>query len=292
MKINNSESLYINLHNKFSSVDIKKNTEMLKNGMVDKDIAAIYNMTEIVNKRFYDFESQYDYAEQFDDISRDYRDSIWNKDYSAASSSNVIEDMESKYQQLKSDIEDNYTGKDKEDRLSGIDIAYEYVLNVNVIDPTYQEIGFEKLINKMRMNFEAMRMSSAEKKGETYTGNYDAYKQIGDQLNSFLDIFKQFKEAAKDSHGKDKSEFVNSLLKSIGAGMTVVQEKNKQLREKKSGKNIEVNEVSELIEEKTDIYAKMNKKYNTNEEKYKSYAEYKEKLDAIDKRIEELVNNL
>lgn len=164
MKINNSESLYINLHNKFSSVDIKKNTEMLKNGMVDKDIAAIYNMTEIVNKRFYDFESQYDYAEQFDDISRDYRDSIWNKDYSAASSSNVIEDMESKYQQLKSDIEDNYTGKDKEDRLSGIDIAYEYVLNVNVIDPTYQEIGFEKLINKMRMNFETMRMSSAEKK--------------------------------------------------------------------------------------------------------------------------------
>lgn len=292
MKINNSESLYINLHNKFSSVDIKKNTEMLKNGMVDKDIAAIYNMTEIVNKRFYDFESQYDYAEQFDDISRDYRDSIWNKDYSAASSSNVIEDMESKYQQLKSDIEDNYTGKDKEDRLSGIDIAYEYVLNVNVIDPTYQEIGFEKLINKMRMNFEAMRMSSAEKKGETYTGNYEAYKQIGDQLNSFLDIFEQFKEAAKDSHGKDKSEFVNSLLKSIGAGMAVVQEKNKQLREKKSGKNIEVNEVSELIEEKTDIYAKMNKKYNTNEEKYKSYAEYKEKLDAIDKRIEELVNNL
>lgn len=292
MKINNSEPLYINLHNKFSSVDIKKNTEMLKNGMVDKDIAAIYNMTEIVNKRFYDFESQYDYAEQFDDISRDYRDSIWNKDYSAASSSNVIEDMESKYQQLKSDIEDNYTGKDKEDRLSGIDIAYEYVLNVNVIDPTYQEIGFEKLINKMRMNFETMRMRSAEKKGETYTGNYDAYKQIGDQLNSFLDIFEQFKEAAKDSHGKDKSEFVNSLLKSIGAGMAVVQEKNKQLREKKSGKNIEVNEVSELIEEKTDIYAKMNKKYNTNEEKYKSYAEYKEKLDAIDKRIEELVNNL
>lgn len=292
MKINNSESLYINLHNKFSSVDIKKNTEMLKNGMVDKDIAAIYNMTEIVNKRFYDFESQYDYAEQFDDISRDYRDSIWNKDYSAASSSNVIEDMESKYQQLKSDIEDNYTGKDKEDRLSGIDIAYEYVLNANVIDPTYQEIGFEKLINKMRMNFETMRMSSAEKKGETYTGNYEAYKQIGDQLNSFLDIFEQFKEAAKDSHGKDKSEFVNSLLKSIGAGMAVVQEKNKQLREKKSGKNIEVNEVSELIEEKTDIYAKMNKKYNTNEEKYKSYAEYKEKLDAIDKRIEELVNNL
>lgn len=292
MKINNSESLYINLHNKFSSVDIKKNTEMLKNGMVDKDIAAIYNMTEIVNKRFYDFESQYDYAEQFDDISRDYRDSIWNKDYSAASSSNVIEDMESKYQQLKSDIEDNYTGKDKEDRLSGIDIAYEYVLNANVIDPTYQEIGFEKLINKMRMNFETMRMSSAEKKGETYTGNYEAYKQIGDQLNSFLDIFEQFKEAVKDSHGKDKSEFVNSLLKSIGAGMAVVQEKNKQLREKKSGKNIEVNEVSELIEEKTDIYAKMNKKYNTNEEKYKSYAEYKEKLDAIDKRIEELVNNL
>lgn len=93
--------------------------------------------------------STYGYDTEFDSISKSFKESVNTSSIGVSSGTgidyksldySVIDRMNEKYEELKSDIESNYTGEEQTDRLSELDRAYEAILKKNILNPVKSQV--------------------------------------------------------------------------------------------------------------------------------------------------------
>ncbi len=248
-------------------------------------------------------ESKYGYAAEFDSISREFAHNMYNRNYSASNAmGTIITDMEEKYQSLKSDIENNYSGEEKEERLSELDATYDFIMKENVIGSTNFALLYESAINKMRKAFGSAYENAKQTKGSEFAqmayggmGNWCALsEEIGIELDLCKSLFEQLKESLENIHKEpEKVSDANALLKKITAGLTGINEKKKGFTESKgSSAGGTVKEIDDLIEKKAQIYSKFGVGSNDDSEKYQSFLENKKQSDALDEKLSELLKSL
>lgn len=244
-------------------------------------------------------ESKYGYAAEFDATSRAYAQAISSHDYKAAGEMDVVSAMNTKYLELKADIEDKYSDDEKSARLSELDADYKFIMDSNIVSSTDLALKNESAVNKLRNTFAKAYERAKESKSAEFIKN--AYGSLANwsgmcdetekQLNTFKELFEKFKEAIHNSSDVEGADsYADSLLKTINLGLAGIAEKNEQI-----GKGIyqsdgqEMKELWDLIENKSRIYFANDKIYNSDEEKYKAFLKDSAKAGNIDSRISELL---
>ena len=107
-------------------------------------------------------ESKYGYAAEFDNLSRAFAKAVYDHNYSSANAGTVVADMEEKYQSLKKDIENNYSGEERAERLAELDKMYDLVMEKNVTGALKVALGNESAMNKTRIAFAKMASPGTE----------------------------------------------------------------------------------------------------------------------------------
>lgn len=297
--------------NGMSTSNVYKKDDMVK---IDKSAAFPKGDNEITEDSIVDIEknkfstmfgattkSKYGYAAQLDSVSRDYATAMSNHDYATAAGIDVISAMDEKYQSIKAEIEEKYSGEEKDARLSELEDNYKFILDSNVISSTDLAIKNESAINKLRNTFAKAYDNAKNTKSsqfiETAYGSLanwsGACDEIDVQLKSYKELFEQFKEtlySSKGMNGDKKS--ANSLLKTINSGLAGVKEQNNSLEKKvDNGGSQRAKELWSLIEKKTEKYFS-NNNYKSDEEKYKAFLKDTAHTSAIDNRLNEILNEI
>lgn len=247
-------------------------------------------------------ESKYGYAAQFDSVSRNYATAMSNHDYATAAGIDVISAMDEKYQSIKAEIEEKYSGEEKDERLSELENNYKFILDSNVISSTDLAIKNESAINKLRNAFAEAYDNAKNKKSsqfiETAYGSLanwsGACGEIDSQLKSYKELFEQFKEAlysSQDRHGG--REYAGSLLKTINSGLAGVKEQNNALgKGVNDGGSQRAKELWSLIEKKAETCFSDNNLYKSDGEKYQAFLKGNAYNSAIDSRLDEILNEI
>lgn len=247
-------------------------------------------------------ESKYGYAAQLDSVSRDYAAAISNHDYATAGSIDVISAMDEKYQSIKAEIEEKYSGEEKDARLSELENNYKFILDSNVICSTDLAIKNESAINKLRNAFAKAYDNAKSTKSsqfiETAYGRLanwsGACEEMDAQLKSYKELFEQFKEAlygSQDTNGN--KEYASSLLKAINLGLAGLKEQNNTLgKGVNDGGSQRAKELWDLIEKKAQTHFSNNKLYKSDEEKYQAFLKDAAHTSAIDNRLDEILKEI
>ena len=302
MKINNSNNLYTVSKPRYS-VDISKAAEQVaKTNTMHTTTSGnfVVEKGQYATKYGAVTESKYGYAAQFDDVSREYASSMYNRDYSGAAGQNVVSAMEEKYQALKEDIGNSYEGEEREARLTELDSSFDFIMKNNVIDSTDLALKTTGAINKLRSAFSNAYQNAVQSKSSKFVsvayGDLSSWaeetEQIGQQLTSYKKLFDQFKETMPNIHNNgDAAKYADGLLKSINSGLVGVQKKNTFAGEKLSvSQNDKIQELWDLIEKKSENY-KPNT-YGTDEEKYSAFLKNYGQTGNIDNRLGEILKDI
>lgn len=302
MKIVDSTNLYMMSGQKYN-VDINKTAEQVKGTDTMQQTTAgnfVVEKGQYATKYGAVTESKYGYAAELDSVSREYATSVYNRDYAGAAGQDVVSAMEEKYKSLKEEIGNSYDGEEKEARLTELDNSYDFIMKNNVVDPTDLALKTTGAINKLKSTFANAYQNAVQTKSSEFvkvaygdlSGWAEETKQIGQQLENYKDLFKQFKETLKDIHTKDgAAKYADSLLKSVNSGLVDVQEKSTFAGGKHSvSDNEKIQEVSELIEKKAESY-KPNS-YGTDEEKYSTFLKNYSQTGNINSRLEKILKEM
>lgn len=302
MKIVDSTNLYMMSGQKYN-VDINKAAEQVKGNNTMQQTTAgnfVIEKGQYATKYGAVTESRYGYAAELDSVSREYATSVYNRDYAGAAGQDVVSAMEEKYKSLKEEIGNSYDGEEKEARLTELDNSYDFIMKNNVVDPTDLALKTTGAINKLKSTFADAYQNAVKTKSSAFvkvaygdlSGWAEETKQIGQQLENYKDLFKQFKETLKDIHTKDSAaQYADSLLKSVNSGLVNVQEKSTFAGGKHNiSDNEKIQEVSELIAKKAESY-KPNS-YGTDEEKYSAFLKNYGQTGSIDNRLEEILKEM
>lgn len=210
--------------------------------------------------------------------------------------------MDEKYQSIKVEIEEKYSGEEKEDRLFELENNYRFILDSNVISSTDLAIKNESAINKLRNAFAKAYDNAKDTKSsrfiETSYGNLanwsGACETINAQLKSYKELFEQFKEILNSSRDNDVGkEYAGSLLKTINSGLAGVKEQNNTLEKGVSnGGSQRAKELWGLIEKKAQTYFSNNNLYKSDEEKYQAFLKDTAHSSAIDNRLDEILKEI
>lgn len=287
----------------FDRKDADKRIAALESG---EEVSVEYNAMDIGKNTFYAFmgvstESKYGYAAEFDSVSRDYAKAITSHDYSSAASMDVVTSMNEKYQTLKQDIEDNYSGDEKESRLAELEQNYNFIMDTNVVGSTDLMIKNESAINKLKTTFANAYENAKNTKSSSFVqiayGDMSGWKEtceeVNEQLENYKKMFEKFKEALNDKNNEGSAEYANSILKDIDAGLAGVKEKSVATGHRISkSSNERVKELWNLIETKSQNTYSLDKKYATSEEKYQAFLNDSKQSSAIDKRLSEILNEI
>ena len=302
MKIVDSTNLYTMSGQKYN-VDINKAAEQVNGTNTMQQTTAgnfVVEKGQYATKYGAVTQSKYGYAAELDSVSREYATSVYNRDYAGVAGQNVVSAMEEKYKSLKEEIGNSYDGEEKEARLTELDNSFDFIMKNNVVDPTDLALKTTGAINKLKGTFadayqNAVKTKSSEFVKVAYgdlSGWVEETKQIGQQLENYKALFKQFKETLKDIHTRDgAAQYADSFLKSVNSGLVGVQEKSTFAGGKHNvSDNEKIQEVSELIEKKAESY-KPNS-YGTVEEKYLAFLKNYSQTGSIDNRLEEILKEM
>lgn len=247
-------------------------------------------------------ESKYGYAKEFDLVSRDYTKAITTHNYSTTAGLDVVTSMQDKYQSLKKDIEYNYSGKEKDSRLLELDKNYKFIMDSNIVQPTDLVLKNESAINKLKLTFanayeNAINTKNSEFVQKAYgnmSGWKSTYEEIDSQLESYKTQFEQFKVALIDTDDKEgATEYANSLLKTINAGLNEVKEKHVATGEKiSSSTSDKEKELWSLIETKAKATYVTENTYASDEEKYQAFLKNSSQANGVDKRLNVILKDL
>lgn len=246
-------------------------------------------------------ESNYGYAADFDLVSRDYIKSIATHNYWTAEDLDVVSSMNDRYQSIKKDIEDNYSGNEKESRLLELDTNYKFIMDSNVVQPTDVALKNESAINKLKLTFANAYEDAVNTKNsefvQTAYGDISGWKSVCEeidiQLESYKAKFEKFKLDLYDTDNKEDTKYRNSLLKAINAGLTGVKEKHVAVGEKISASaNDRVKELWSLIETKAKATYLDDNTYASDLEKYQGFLKNSLPASGVDKRLNAILNDL
>lgn len=250
-------------------------------------------------------DSQYGYARVLNEVSADYARAVSGAstpDYENASQYDVISDLNEKYGELRKDIEENYTGKEKEERLASLDEDYAFILDANIIKPMEHSLQYENIANRLRAKIGSFYEKRKEKYGEEVANqaysNMNNWKEVHDvvseQLTGYLDILNQLKAMLENAdRDAETGKSMDSLLKSINKGMAGVERKKEELSGKiDESEDEQLKEIWSLIDKKLEIVFDGNQTYDSDEQKYKAFLKNVSQTEGLDQRMEEIFSEM
>ena len=228
--------------------------------------------------------SEYGYASQLDDVSRDYMLARKTDNYSEMSASNVITNLQDKYSELKHNITDNYSGKEAENRIKALDNIYDTIIQRGILKPIQQDIATEMTSNRLRAKLgPGIDTSSGSKWNNTLA-------TIDEQTSTLKELSEKFAEALRNVQKKDGANYADSLLKTITEGLASIQEKKKGFRaELDADSDEKAKKVWDLVEKKIEVFKKSDGPYASDEEKYKAFLDGQKNLSGIDEQIKSIL---
>lgn len=269
---------------------------------LDIDKPGMYHTT-----RGSDIETKYDYAKQFDEISGEFGENVIAMVTGSGNTMpdmNVVSDMENKYNELKQQIMDEYSGDEKEDRLADLEKNYQFFMKENVYGPLQFGIGVQRALIKTQSRVADAYEKSVGKNGKAFanrafmvdlSGLKDSTEAAQKQIDLMQQMFDKFKEIMEKSHGKDKDGIAaaNDMVKDIGKGLYGLHKTASTASETiTSSGNKDVQELWELLNKKNSIYQSIGKKAASDEEKYKSYLDGRKAVAGMDERIQALMEKI
>lgn len=171
---------------------------------------AQYLLTEADNRTLQlagiSVEPKTGYAAEFDKISKRYAVNIVQQDYEAAAGTDILTELDKKYQSIREKIEVDYTGDEQKEKISELDNDYKAVLNENIFKPMDYTMKKEESINNLRMKF----LASYEKTIQT-RGEKAAIREYGD-----LSVWKE--PTAENVRLLEKYQTMSEQLKNLFEG--------------------------------------------------------------------------
>lgn len=169
------------------------------------------------------------YAAQFDEISKGYAEALMNHDYNTAGNMNILSVMEEKYQSLKAEIEEAYSGEEQTEKLAELEKDYKTVLNDNVIKPMEVMLGNETALNKIRKSLVECYEKAAQARGEHAVTS--VYKNVISENEGLIEKYQsmtgQLKQLFQDFHGSngDMNQAIE-LFRNISFGLQDIRANN------------------------------------------------------------------
>ncbi|MCM1287762.1 MAG: hypothetical protein NC240_05580 [Clostridium sp.] len=156
------------------------------------------------------------YAKEFDDVSKEYADFVLSNKFDEASKSDVLSRLNDKYTSLLKEIEKNYTGEEKEEKLKSLNDDFQTVLENNIKKPMDLMLRKELIIVDMTRQLNDARKKAAKARyldesiyDEIAKGldkNEQKIKDTQDMVNQLTALFKDF---------GNKDTQISSLFKTI-----------------------------------------------------------------------------
>lgn len=170
------------------------------------------------------------YGAVFDEISRDYAEKLMNHKYEEASNKDVLARMESQYQAFSEEIEKNYTGEAKTEKLNQLHADYKKVLEDNIIKPMDMMLANERTIyNILRQSVELNLKTAKARKQDTkpYEEKLSLLNQNADGIYRTQEQMKQLKGifAALNKDGLN-AELTGSLFQDITKNLAEIHAMN------------------------------------------------------------------
>lgn len=199
-----------------------------------------------------------------------------------------FEYIDNKYQNIKNDIQQKYTGEELEKRLNSLDSDYKNVFT--------EQVKF--LHGRMRVELKMQELAigvhhvdesvNARAMGKDYDFSLrdEQLKYIKDKLENYNKLFLDLFENLKNNSSKTIiGNIVNGLCKDLEKESAVTKNITKEL------KNSNVNMALQLAEERDNIVAEYNQKIKNkdDEEKYKMYLKYSKKIKPLNEKLEKFV---
>ena len=230
--------------------------------------------------------SEYGFASQLDEVSREYMLARKTDNYSEMSASDVITNLQDKYSELKNNITDNYSGNEAESRIKVLDNIFDTIIQQGILKPIQQDIATEMTSNRLRAKLgPSIDTSSGNKWNNTLAA-------IDEQTKTLKELSEKFAEALRDIQNKDTANYADSLLKTITEGLASIQEKKKGFRaELDADSDEKAKKVWNLVEKKIEIFKKSYGPYTSDEEKYKAFLDGQRSLSGIDEQIKSILEN-
>lgn len=142
------------------------------------------------------------YAKEFDDVSKEYADFVLSNKFDEASKSDVLSRLNDKYTSLLEEIEKNYTGEEKEEKLKSLNDDFQTILENNIKKPMDLMLRKELIIVDMTRQLNDARKKAAKARyldESIYDGiakgldkNEQKIKDTQDMVNQLTALFKDF----------------------------------------------------------------------------------------------------
>ncbi|MCM1400370.1 MAG: hypothetical protein NC225_12945 [Clostridium sp.] len=156
------------------------------------------------------------YAKEFDDVSKEYADFVLSNKFDEASKTDVISRLNDKYNSLLEEIEKNYTGEEKEEKLQSLNGDFQTVLEHNIKKPMDLMLRKELIIVDMTRQLNDAHKKAAKARyldesiyDEIAKGldkNEQKIKDTQDMVNQLTALFQDF---------GNKGTQISSLFKTI-----------------------------------------------------------------------------
>ncbi len=300
-----SSRMYDIIKNQYNPHEADKITSQ---SVSEDDTAVYYNgMKGLLEGNFVTqfggcVESKYGYAAEFDGISRAFGKRMDDHNYSAADMGTVVVDMEEKYQSLKADIENNYAGEERAERLAELDKTFGFLMKTNVTEPANVALQNENAMNKLRNAFakayENVKRTMSSEFVQIAYGGMENWRELSEEIGAELDYYKglfvRLKESLENIHkGQENVAYANVLLKKITNGLAGINIKKEGFTQ--SGKTSVGNttqKVQDLIEQKGQYCTKAKTTGRANSIKYQTFLQNRKKADVLDKKLGELLHGM
>lgn len=158
------------------------------------------------------------YAKEFDDVSKEYADLFLSNKFDEASKFDVFSKLQDKYNSLLADIEKNYTGEDKEQKLKSLNADFETVFKNNIKKPIDMKLKTEKVITEMTRQLNDVSKKRAKARGLD--------ESIYDSIAKGLDKNEQKIKAAQDM-----AEQLTALFADFGSKGTQIKDLFKSIND-------------------------------------------------------------
>lgn len=226
----------------------EQKTEAAKEPIADKKMIADIQqefdgaLKEIKNLMLFNYQNRLTprigYAAEFDEISKGYAEALLNHDYDTAANMDILSVMEEKYQSLKAEIEETYSGEEREEKLTKLEKEYMTVWNDNVTKPMEVMLENATVVNKIRKSFAECYEKAAKVRGENAVkavyGDLSGWKKpISENeklLENYQSMTEQLKQMFQNINGfHDNMDQAIELFRNINLGLRNISANNQIL---------------------------------------------------------------
>lgn len=236
------------------------------------------------------------YLKEFENITKEftYQMDSRNTEDVMPSPTTTIKSMEEKYQQLKKDITNNFSGEEQKKQLVALEKEFNLVMDQNILGKIDTAIEMSK--GRVRM-YEILQEHFGEKNfanSISFSLSKDEIKGWKEEINKIVDKFKEFKSAIGAIHKQDGAyEYAMGMadLLAINYNNTITKSLKEKYNSLDENTKSKINELEQLGKEKEKLLLS-NDKDKTDMEKYQNAAKKKLELETIDKKMQAIYEEI